>query len=287
VSTVIHTPERQQLQIGPASIHYEVAGAGAPVVLVHGLSGSCRWWRRNIGPLARIFQVYTIDLIGFGGSRAQRPFVLSEAAGYLAQWMDRLGIASASLVGHSMGGFVVAELAADFPGRVDRLVLVDAAALPFDQSYLQHTHSMIRELRQLSLEFLPVLFADALRAGPATIWRAAADLLRSDLRAKLARIQAPTLTIWGERDAIIPLDMGKRLAQQMPGHELVVIKGAGHNPMWDCPRAFNDVLAKFLVAGAEAQIPHVVACRPAERALEPESSPRFSSADSTTAGAEY
>ncbi|HEV2127707.1 MAG TPA: alpha/beta fold hydrolase, partial [Thermomicrobiales bacterium] len=82
----------------------------------------------------------------FGESRGPNPFVLSEAAGYLAGWMDRLGIEQADIVGHSMGGFIAAELAADFPNRVARLVLVDAAVLPFGEGYLRHLTGLFRAL---------------------------------------------------------------------------------------------------------------------------------------------
>src|SRR5688572_662620 len=82
--------ERRQVKVGPATIAYEVAGAGPPVILVHGLSGSSRWWWRTIGALTPYRRVYVVDLIGFGASRAGPPFVLAEAAGYLLRWMDQL-----------------------------------------------------------------------------------------------------------------------------------------------------------------------------------------------------
>src|SRR5215207_8972890 len=96
--------ERRRAKIGPATIAYEVGGSGPPVVLVHGLSGSSRWWRRNIGALTPQRRVYTVDLIGFGASRPRQRFALAEAAGYLTQWMDQLALERVSLVGHSMGG---------------------------------------------------------------------------------------------------------------------------------------------------------------------------------------
>jgi pimeloyl-ACP methyl ester carboxylesterase len=239
--------ERQQVRVGPARIAYGVAGAGPPVVLIHGLSGSGRWWRRTVGALTPHRRVYVVDLIGFGASRNRLPFILGEAAGYLLRWMDQLKIERVSLVGHSMGGLIVAELAADVPERVDRLVLVDPAALPFEIGFLSHAISLIRELRYLSPSFVPVLLADALRAGPITLWRAAAGLLLTDMRPKLERISAPTLVIWGEHDALVPLALAKQLASYLRYEQLVVIKGAGHVPMWDRPQAFNRALTEFLL----------------------------------------
>src|SRR5829696_7802544 len=146
--------ERRRAKIGLATIAYQVAGSGPPVVLVHGLSGSSRWWRRNIGALTPHRRVYVVDLIGFGASRARHPFALAEAAGYLAQLLDQLELARVSLVGHSMGGLIAAELAADAPERVDRLVLVDPAALPLDTHLLTHAFSLLHELRTISPSFL-------------------------------------------------------------------------------------------------------------------------------------
>jgi pimeloyl-ACP methyl ester carboxylesterase len=238
--------ERRRAKIGSATISYEVAGVGPPVVLVHGLSGSSRWWRRNIGALTPQRRVYVVDLIGFGASRARQPFALAETAGYLTQWLDQLELERVSIVGHSMGGLIAAELAADAPERVDRLVLVDPAALPLDEHLLTHALSLLHELRYISPSFLPVLLADALRAGPLTLWRATTALMLADLRPKLAQVRAPTLAIWGEHDMLVPLALARQLAQYLRYEELVVIKGAGHVPMWDRPQEFNRVLMEFL-----------------------------------------
>ncbi len=242
--------ERRYYQSGSACIYYQVVGAGPPLVLVHGLSGSTRWWARNVEPLARRFRVYIIDLIGFGSSRDGEPFVLSRASEHLAGWIDHLGIERASIVGHSMGGFISADLAADHPDRVDRLVLVAAAALPFGRGYLQHSLGLVRGLRHLPLSFLPILFTDAYRAGPGTIWKAARELLSTDIRPKLARIEAPSLLVWGANDAIVPLDIGRRLQRSLRNARLVTLEGAGHTPMWDQPHEFNRLVLDFLAGEA-------------------------------------
>jgi len=240
--------EPQRLRIGEIPISYQVVGSGKPVVLVHGLSGSSRWWARNVGALAQRFRVHIVDLIGFGSSRDGHNFVLSEAADYLARWVDRLEIERASLIGHSMGGFISADLAANHPERVERLVLVNAVALPFGRNHAQHLVGLLQGLRRLPVGFLPILFTDAARAGPITILKAARELLTTDIRGQLARIHAPTLVLWGANDAIVPLELGQRLADALPNAGLVVIEDAGHNPMWDRAEAFNRVVLDFLDA---------------------------------------
>jgi pimeloyl-ACP methyl ester carboxylesterase len=244
--------QRGYVQVDRGRIYYQVAGSGRPVVLVHGLSGSTRWWSRNIAAFAERFRVYVLDLIGFGASRDGLEFVLSEAAYYLTKWMDALGIDGGSLVGHSMGGFIAADLAARFPERVERLVLVDAAVLPFERRYWQQALGLIEGLWRMPLGFLPVLLTDAYRSGPRTLLKAAHQLLTTDARPQLARIQAPTLVVWGEHDAILPLELGQRVTACVPEAELVVIAGAGHNPMWDRPEEFNRVVVQFLAVEREA-----------------------------------
>ena len=76
----------RRAQIGTVEIFYQVLGRGEPLVLLHGLSGSGRWWSRNVEALARHFCVYIVDLVGFGASRNTQPFVLRDAAGSIAQW---------------------------------------------------------------------------------------------------------------------------------------------------------------------------------------------------------
>jgi pimeloyl-ACP methyl ester carboxylesterase len=238
--------EQRSAALGPASISYRVAGDGPPVVLIHGLAASSRWWTRNITDLARSHRVYALDLIGFGASRGNLPFNLEDAASHLATWMDSLGIERASIIGHSMGGFIGASLTADFPEHVERLMLVGAAALPLNRRYLWETLGPVRGLLDLSFDSFSLLVSDALRAGPLTIWNAARELSSADITAKLSTIQAPVLLIWGEHDAIIPLRTGRRIAEILPQAELVVIKNAGHNVMFDHPDAFNQAAMDFL-----------------------------------------
>ncbi len=245
-----HRPplERRHLDVGEARIHFQTGGSGDPVLLVHGLSGSGRWWRRNVPALARQFRVFVVDLIGFGRSRG--PFVLAEAAAVLAEWMGRLGIPRAHVVGHSMGGYIAAALAADAPERVDRLVLVDAAAFPLGWHPVRHAARLVRAVRYMHPTFLPVLAADALRAGPRTLLRAAREAVDIDLGAQCGSVQAPALVVWGEHDRVVPTALGEHLAACLPHSEWAVIEGAGHNPMWDRPDAFNRVVVDFLARGA-------------------------------------
>jgi pimeloyl-ACP methyl ester carboxylesterase len=223
-------------------------GAGPPLVLLHGLAGSARWWARNIPRLAQAFRVIAIDLPGFGASPRGDRLALEEATGQLAITMDRLGIERASVIGHSMGGLIAGGLAADRPKSVDRLVLVDAAFLSLGRSRLVPLSGSAVTLRWTAPSLLPVLIADGLRSGPGRLTSASIQLLRADWRAKLPLIKAPTLVIWGEHDAICPVAIGRRIVSLVANSHLVVVEGAAHNPMWERPEEFDREVLGFLTA---------------------------------------
>ena len=240
--------------VGAYRVHWVEAGAGSEcVVLLHGLSGSSRWWQRNIPAFAATRRVLVPDVIGFGRSRAPgRLPDVPTLARVLAEWMEQAAGGAAHLVGHSMGGHLALRIAASWAERVRRLVLVDAVGIP-------RTHTP-RDLLRLAWEaapprrwgdprFLPVIWGDALLAGPFNVMRGLYHILRDDVRPLLASIRAPTLVVWGARDGLVPLEHGRVLRAGIPGARLLVIPRACHNPMVDRPAEFNAALLRFLDGG--------------------------------------
>ncbi len=244
--------ERRYTEVEGSRFHSVSAGAGPPVVLLHGLAGSYRWWRYTLPALADRFSVHAPELIGFGSSRSFRtvPLPISRAAELLVGWMDRLGLDRPHLVGHSMGGQVSIHLAAGWPERVDRLVLVSAAGIPRTRPLSEVTRLVAELVPPRSwgrVGFLPVIARDALRAGPLTILRASYHILSDDVRPLLPRIRNPTLLVWGRLDPLTPLSHAWIMADGIPGARLVVIPDASHNPMVDRPRRFNEIVQAFLL----------------------------------------
>ncbi len=240
-------PLRHEIQVGGWPIVYEVAGEGEPVVLVHGLSGSTRWWFRNVPAIAKRYRVYLVDLPGFGTMRSlRRRFVLAETATWLSEWMEAVGLERAHLVGHSMGGYVSVRLAASRPELVSHLVLIAPAGVPAERSMLGHLVPLLLAAHYATPAFMPVLVRDALRMGPITLWRAARDLLAEDIRGDLQNIQVPTLLVWGEKDPLIPPAVGDLLRAEIPNSRLLLLQRAGHVPMFDQPKNFDAALLAFL-----------------------------------------
>lgn len=240
--------ERRQVEVLGRRVTYKVSGPASadPVILVHGLAGSTRWWAKTIPALAREYRVYMVDLPGFGSMRHfPGGFVLEDAASWLVAWMQALGLQRAHLVGHSMGGYISLKVAAHHPEAVNCLVLVDPAGVPSGRPVHGHILPLMSQSIFSGPRLLPIMLRDALRAGPRTIWRASTDLLSRDVREDLHVVHAPTLLIWGEKDPLVPVFLGHVLRREIHGSRLYIVKGARHVPMLEKPRQFNRALLAF------------------------------------------
>jgi pimeloyl-ACP methyl ester carboxylesterase len=230
-----------------------VAGSGPPLVLVHGVASSAAVWARNLGPLAEHHRVYQLDLF----AAPSRAFALDASADALGEWVANLPDGPAVLVGHSMGGYLAARVAATHPRAVSRLVLVDAAAVPSRLSLAARALRVVRAGRRDDAATRALVAAGMRQSGRLRCWRAALQTLRSDLGPELGRIRVPTLVVWGADDAVVPIDVGERLAASIPQARLAVLDGAGHMPMWEEASAFNALLGAWLngdVLGASPEV---------------------------------
>ncbi|HEX6288010.1 MAG TPA: alpha/beta fold hydrolase [Herpetosiphonaceae bacterium] len=242
------------IRFGQHKLLYQEHGSGKPLLLVHGLSGSGGWWRRNIDALARHFTVYVVDLVGYGSNRALRPIPIETAARHIGEFISQLPAGRAHLIGHSMGGQIATHVAAEYPDRIDRLVLVAASGL-VRADLLRMMLRLPAAGRYGRLDFLPTLAYDALRAGPINLLLSALDLLSNDVTASLGKIIAPTLLIWGAQDKLVPSAVGEAVQQAIHGSRLAIIPGAGHVPMWDQPQRFNQLALDFLISPGAVHSP--------------------------------
>lgn len=242
-STII----RHEIQVGDQVVYYQVVGQGEPIILIHGLSGSTRWWVRNVPALSEHYQVYLLDLPGFGTMRRIRQrFILDEVAAGIVSWMQAIGIKQAHLVGHSMGGYICLWIAAHHPELIKCLVLVSPAGIPRVRSLYGYALPLLVAVRYFKPSFYPILISDALRAGPLTLLRATQDLLTKDIRDNLNDITAPILLVWGEHDSLVPPALGDILRQELQHARLLILKKAGHISMYDQPEEFNAAVLAFL-----------------------------------------
>jgi pimeloyl-ACP methyl ester carboxylesterase len=236
------------LKLNGHRIYYEQYGSGPPLVMVHGLAASTSWWRRNIPCFAQHYTVYALDLVGFGHSRSWLPLGVDDAAELLAAFIAALGHQRVDLMAHSLGGHISLLLAARYPERVNKLVLAAAAG---GAAMWASMPAMICRALMASLycgpRFLPIVTLDSLRAGPLVLWKAATNLLQSDIRPLYPQIHNPTLLIWGDRDVLVPIRIGDLLLHSLPNVRIEIIPRAGHVVMFDQAERFNQLALDFLL----------------------------------------
>ena len=231
--------EVRELVVDGRPTEYRVAGEGASVVLVHGLSGSWRWWEPILEPLTERHRVYMPELPRLG-----RRLPADELTGWFARWLDAAGLERVDLVGHSLGGLVAAELAAEQPERARRLALIAPAGIPIGTSLLNRGARLTGTLYDLRKR-LPTVVGDGLRAGPLSLLRGAAFASHRDLTVELASIRAPTLLVWGDEDRLLPPRIAEEWQRVLPRSRLVRLH-CGHVPMWEKPRELVSLLLPFL-----------------------------------------
>ncbi len=236
-----------------------VAGQGDPVLFLHGAGGLI--WDPFLATLAQRHTVYAPEHPGAGESD-----VLSELPGiwelvlYYDELLDSLGLDRVAVVGHSFGGMVATELAANSPRRVSRLTLIAPIGLWRDDT-------PIADLAAIPPEALPgLLLADpesplaALLAPPAddpqALFEAAvrmASILHfiwpipdKGLRRRIHRVAAPTQLVWGERDALVPPVYAEEFAGLLRRSQTVLIPDAGHLPQLEQPQSVAEAVLDFL-----------------------------------------
>jgi pimeloyl-ACP methyl ester carboxylesterase len=242
-------PSSRRIPLPPYELWETRTGAGTPVALIHGLSGSSRWWSRNVAALATKHLVVAVDLTGFGRNRRfiGLPAVMpsfAEVTSLLARWLETFG-EPVHLIGHSMGGALAIRLAAERPDLVRSLLLVNSAGMPFHLDLRPHVRPLPKPPYG-GPGIMRVLLPDFFRAGPASIAVASTRVIFSDERESMKRIRAPALLVWGENDPLIPLQYGEAMLQEIADARLEVIPRAAHVAMWDAPGEFNQIALKFL-----------------------------------------
>jgi len=276
----IQPPQDRYIKVGNINTRFWAAGdKGTAVILVHGLGGSIENWVHNIDALAQHHRVYAMDLVGFG--RAEKTLLthdLNVLGKFIDDFMKTQSVEKASLVGNSLGGGLVLRFAIDFPGKVEKLVLVDNAGMG---------REVILDFKVASLPLIGEFLTRPSRKGTARLWkkvvydsslvterlveecyglltlpgtqkallatvRACINLSgqRADLTglliSKLGTITAPTLIFWGQQDRILPLAHAHIAMKKIPNARLHIFDRCGHMPQFEHPEEFNKLVLDFL-----------------------------------------
>ncbi len=232
-------------------LHFRSVGTGQPLVLIHGFGVSGHIWHRVIPFLAREYQVFVVDLPGYGQStysETRAPWQLREMAPLLGKWLQAMGLTKVHLVGHSMGGAIAIHLASHAPELVKTLTLIDAAGIPFRSPFPALALRSVRSFVQRKNGAYPLpLVYDMLKPRLRLFWRSARQIASEDFRAEIATLSMPTLILWGEQDLLVPISLGYELYEAMPHAIFVSIPGSGHRPMLAHPALISGAVLAFLV----------------------------------------
>jgi pimeloyl-ACP methyl ester carboxylesterase len=269
-----------QVDVDGTPVNYVEIGSGElePIVFVHGLGGQWQNWLENIPRAAQERRVIALDLPGFGLTPMPRDKITIPGYGRCVDAVcDKLSLGRVDMVGNSMGGYVAAEVAIQFPERIDQLILVSAAGITSADiahrpiltmgriaaamaTYGAASHRQIAS-RPISRHMALALVArHPSRLKPDLAYEGFFkgtgkpgfdDALRAsleyDFRDRLPEIRQPTLIVWGEKDSIIPVRDAQEFERVIPDSRKVVMRDTGHIPMAERPRTFNDLMMDFLV----------------------------------------
>ncbi len=243
--------------------------ASVPLLGIHGFGGDKETWLLMGALLPRRLAMYFLDLPGHGTSAMpSTPASIRGHAEAVIRLMDHAGLDRAIICGNSMGGGVALRLATDWPRRVAGLILIDSVGDDIHQSvvarrWVTDENPLIPTLDQID-SFMATVLERPLPV-PATLVRYVATqrALHADKLRQLYRdfiecdgdagvpndasvIKAPTLVIHGEQDRVIDIRVATQLVARIPGAQLQVMRGVGHAPQLEAPKACAALVAEFV-----------------------------------------
>ncbi|MBB3605253.1 pimeloyl-ACP methyl ester carboxylesterase [Mycolicibacterium sp. BK556] len=283
--------ELKYLDLHGNRVAYLDEGQGDVILLLHGMAGSSQTWRRVLRPLARKYRVIAPDLLGHGNSAKPRSdYSLGAFAVSLRDFLDELGISQVTVVGQSLGGGIAMQFIYQHPDYCRRLILMNSGGLGPDVGWtLRLLSAPGAELIMPIIAPPPVLSAGervrslfgkmgirSPRGGE--IWSAYSSFADAETRQAFIRTlravvdyrgqavsalnrlhiaEMPVMVIWGDQDAIIPVEHAYAAAEARPDVRLEVLPGVGHFPQAECPSDVVDLIDDFMstTVGADIEQP--------------------------------
>ncbi|HEU5383435.1 MAG TPA: alpha/beta hydrolase [Ktedonobacteraceae bacterium] len=248
---------------GIATHLFEAGPTTAPALLyLHGTSLGNLWLEYH-NLLAHDFHVFAPDIPGFG--LTERPDWMRDMSDYvlyLRDLLNTLGLEQVHVVGHSLGGWMAAELAVWYPERVSKLVLSNAAGIrvkgsPIADLFAMNPQELVAACFDNLAAALPLMPAEMNVAYMIQAYKERATLASlawnphfdPRLARRIQSVTCPTLVIWGENDRLIPAVYGTTFHSLIPGSQLVMLSGTGHMPMFEQAEDWARHIGTFLQEG--------------------------------------
>jgi pimeloyl-ACP methyl ester carboxylesterase len=255
-----------------AALSYTDRGRGRPLLLLHGVTMTSRFFERNVDALAEEHRVVAIDFRSHGASpNHEGGHTVAQYARDLRHLIEALDLRDVVLVGWSMGSMVAWDYLRQFRGdhRVAGHVVVSQSPSDLKRDDWEHgfldVDGLVEFLREAQEDwaaalggFAPAMFMDE-RSAEELAWMAEEmgkvganagtaillDQTFRDYRADLAQVDVPTLLAWGRDEKLVPVSAGEEMARRIPDAELRFFERSGHCPMYEEPEAFNAAVAAF------------------------------------------
>ena len=236
---------------------------GPPVVLLHGYTDNSRSWSL-VAPYLENFHLFAIDQRGHGeSSKPECCYTLADMAYDLKLFFDTLKIERASVVGHSLGSMVAQVFAANYPNRIEKLVLIGSTIKPATKrgDWLWGAIMGLQAPIDPKGEFMKAWYANPNPVDPAFLEREMAEsaavpihvwrgilieLLTNDFGRLAPDIKAGTLIVWGDQDGFFNEQAQNDLRAALPTAQFKAFAGLGHNLMWENPADVGEAIASFL-----------------------------------------
>jgi proline iminopeptidase len=266
--------------IAGARLYYEIAGNGAPVVLIHGNAGDRRHWDAQFSALAGEFRVIRYDARGYGRSSTPAEGMPYADHEDLAALLDHVGAAQAHVVGWSMGAAIAVDFAIQFPNRTLSVTAVGPWIAGYSSSAANDVYAGLAKVaiaaqrrgRDAAVKaFMEAPFFAATSRDPSargqferiaasySFWAFAHRDPRRTLdppaAARLSEIHTPMLIVIGEHDIPACLEISALLDESVRDSTKMVLPGAGHLVHMERPEPFNTVLARFIRTADAANAP--------------------------------
>jgi 3-oxoadipate enol-lactonase len=249
---------------------YTEEGAGEPLVLIPGVTGDERLWRRVLPKLSATRRVISFDNRDAGKSSVCEiaGYGPADMAGDVLALFDHLGLRKAHVMGHSLGGQIAQEVALRAPDRVNGLILANTwskgdgeldALLTIREAFSRELSDEAFATQSIYFNFGPSFFrktpiakivevflASGARPPREAVQRQIAAARKADTLGRLGAIQSPTLVVWGDEDRDFPRLHAEQLMSGIPGARQICIFGSGHCPMIDRADDFADAVLAFL-----------------------------------------
>lgn len=260
------------MEIDGVEVHYRDEGEGFPIVLIHGTGASLHTWDAWVNRLKNTHRVIRLDLPAYGltGADLQQRYASSDYVTLIHKLLEELGVKEFYMGGNSLGGLVSWLYTTTYPKEVKKLFLLNASGFPFDTTpaviQLAKTPVLNLFLKYFTPQFfieknLKEVYFDDSKITAETIERYhdltcyegnrqafidRAKIEREDYTERLSLIEQPTLVLWGEEDAWIPVSDAAKFAEKIPHAEIIIMPKTGHVPMEERPEESLNLVLTFL-----------------------------------------